>query len=227
MRIVAAIRTLTDRDRCGRAVFTFPDMRMMFPDESAKTLSESLGRLVRAGLLERVGKGIYFNPLSRRSHGRLLEEIAAAMRGGEYNYTSLECALSEWGVISQLPMRYLTVMTTGRKGTFRTPYGTIEFTHTKRSTADIVRNTIVMDPPRLRLATAPAAYRDLKRVGRNLHLVDIEELQEHLDMDDPDVARRYRREAAYLEALQPSWASPDISPWTTARACHDIPSPRR
>ena len=212
MRIVAAIRTLTDWDRRGRAVFTFPDMRMMFPDESAKTLSESLGRLVRAGLLERVGKGLYFNPLSQRGHGRLLEEIAAAMRGGEYNYTSLECALSEWGVISQIPMQYLTVMTTGRKGTFRTPYGTIEFTHTKRSVADILRNTIIMDPPRLRLATAPAAYRDLKRVGRNLHLVDIEELQEYLDMDDPDVARRYRREADYLEALEPSWASPDISP---------------
>ncbi len=212
MRIVAAIRTLTDWDRRGRAVFTYPDMRMMFPDESAKTLSESLRRLVRAGLLERVGKGIYFNPLSQRSHGRLLEEIAAAMRGGEYNYTSLECALSEWGVISQLPMQYLTVMTTGRKGTFRTPYGTIEFTHTKRSAADIVRNTIVMDPPRLRLATAPAAYRDLKRVGRNLHLIDIEELQEYLDMGDPDVVRRYRREADYLEALEPSWASPDTSP---------------
>ena len=212
MRIVAAIRTLTDWDRRGRAVFTFQDMRMMFPDESAKTLSESLGRLVRAGLLERVGKGLYFNPLSQRGHGRLLEEIAAAMRGGEYNYTSLECALSEWGVISQIPMQYLTVMTTGRKGTFRTPYGTIEFTHTKRSVADILRNTIIMDPPRLRLATAPAAYRDLKRVGRNLHLVDIEELQEYLDMDDPDVARRYRREADYLEALEPSWASPDISP---------------
>lgn len=210
MRIVAAIKTLTDWDRRGRTVFTYPDMRMMFPDESAKTLSESLGRLVRAGLLERVGKGLYFNPLSQRSHGRLLEEIAAAMRGGEYNYTSLECALSEWGVISQLPMQYLTVMTTGRKGTFRTPYGTIEFTHTKRSAADILRNTIVMDPPRLRLATAPAAYRDLKRVGRNLHLVDIGELQEYLDMGDPDVARRYRREAEYLEALEPSWVSPDI-----------------
>ena len=48
MRIVSAIRTLTDWDRRGRAVFTFPDMRMMFPGESAKTLSESLGRLVRA-----------------------------------------------------------------------------------------------------------------------------------------------------------------------------------
>ena len=211
MRIDEAIKTLTDWDRRGRAVFTFPDMRMMFPGDSARALSESLTRLTRVGLLERVGKGLYFNPLSRRSHGRLLEEIAAAMRAGEYNYTSLECALSEWGVISQIPMRYLTVMTTGRKGVFRTPYGTIEFTHTKRSAADIVRNTLLPDPPRLRLATAPAAYRDLKRVGRNLHLVDLGELQEHMDMQDPDVARRFRRETKYLETLGPSRASQDVS----------------
>ena len=212
MRAVDAIKTLTDWDRRGRAVFTFPDMRMMFPGESVKSLSESLGRLTRAGLLERVGKGLYFNPLSRRSHGRLLEEIAAAMRRGEYNYISLECALSEWGVISQVPMQYLTVMTTGRKGTFQTPFGTIEFTHTKRSAADIVHHTVLMDPPRLRLATAPAAYRDLKRVGRNMHLVDIEELQEYMDMEDPDVARQYRREVNYLEALGYYQAVPDISP---------------
>ena len=70
MRIAEAIRTLVDWDRRGRAVFTVPDMRMMFPDESAKALPESLARLTRAG------KGLCFYPLSRRSHGRLFEEIA-------------------------------------------------------------------------------------------------------------------------------------------------------
>jgi len=212
MRVAEAIKTLTNWDRRGRAVFTFADMRMMFPDDSAKALTESLARLTRAGLLERVGKGIYFNPLSQRSHRRLLEEIAAAMRAGEFNYTSLECALSEWGVISQVPMQYLTVMTTGRKGVFRTPYGTIEFTHTKRSAADIIRGTVLPAPPRLRLATAPAAYRDLKRVGRNLHLVDIGELQEYVDMQDPDVARQFRREARYLETVESARVSQDVSP---------------
>ena len=48
---------------------------------------------------------------------------------------------------------------------------------------------------------APTAYRDLKRVGRNLHQVDIENLQEHMDMDAPDVARQHRREVKCLEAL--------------------------
>ena len=209
MRIAEAVRTFADWDRRGRAIFTFANLRMMFPGDSEKALAASLARLVREGLLERLGKGVYFNPLSQRNHGRLLEEIAAVMREGEYNYTSLECALSEWGVISQMPMRYLTVMTTGRKGVFDTPYGVIEFTHTKRAATDILRNTVVMDPPRLRIATALAAYRDLKRVGRNLHLVDIEDLQEYMDMDDPAMARLYQREVEYLEALAPSWALQD------------------
>ncbi|MCY4591330.1 MAG: hypothetical protein OXE86_12380 [Alphaproteobacteria bacterium] len=83
------------------------------------------------------------------------------MRAGEFNYTSLECVLSEWGVISQVPVQYLTFMTTGRKGVFRTSYGTIECTHAKRTAADIVRKSVLSDQPRLRPATAPAEYRDL------------------------------------------------------------------
>jgi len=46
--------------------------------------------------------------------------------------------LSEYGVISQIPLDRLTVMTTGRKGIYKTIYGTIEFTHTKRSVENIL-----------------------------------------------------------------------------------------
>ena len=120
----------------------------------------------------------FVNPLSSRSRVGLLERVACAVRRGEYSYISLECALSEWGVISQIPQSYLTVVTTGRKGVFSTPYGVIEFTHTQRSAAKILKNTVQRERP-LRIATAPAALRDLRRVGRNLHLVDLEEMQEH------------------------------------------------
>ena len=54
------------------------------------------------------------------------------MRRGEYSYISLETMLSEYGAISQVPIDRLTVMTTGRKGEYETPFGVIEFTHTKR-----------------------------------------------------------------------------------------------
>ncbi|MCF9158081.1 hypothetical protein J7919_23515, partial [Vibrio parahaemolyticus] len=67
---------------------------------------------------------------------------------------------------SQVMTDRITIMTTGRKGEFRTPYGVIEFTHTKRDDIDIINNTITSARP-LRIAT----LRDLKRVGRNTHLI--------------------------------------------------------
>ena len=64
-------------------------------------------------------------------------------------------------------------MTTGVKGTYKTDYGVIEFTHTKRSIKDILNQVIRTDRP-LRIASKVAALRDLKRVGRNTHLIDME-----------------------------------------------------
>ena len=183
VRTNEAVKTLAEWDRYGWSVFTLRDLRNLFAHRSDKTLSESLRRMVRQGVLERVANEVFVNPLSGRSRAGLFERIACAIRCGEYNYISLESALSEWGVISQVPQAYLTVMTTGRKGTFRTSYGVIEFTHTKRSPADIARNTIERDRP-LQIATAPAALRDLRRVGRNLHLVNLDEMQEYIDVKE-------------------------------------------
>ncbi|MCA2486583.1 hypothetical protein LAZ45_26780, partial [Vibrio alginolyticus] len=75
-----------------------------------------------------------------------------------------------YSVISQVMIDRITIMTTGRKGEFKTPYGVIEFTHTKRDAIDIINNTITSDRP-LRIAKKEAAIRDLKRVGRNTHLI--------------------------------------------------------
>ncbi|CDH34911.1 conserved hypothetical protein [Xenorhabdus bovienii str. Intermedium] len=103
--------------------------------------------------------------------------IAKTMRRGEYNYVSLESALSEYGAISQIPIDRLTVMTTGRKGEYNTPFGTVEFTHTKRAVSDIINHIQDVGRP-LRLANKQAAYRDLKRAGRNTHLVEKEMVYE-------------------------------------------------
>ena len=88
--------------------------------------------------------------MSANGFTHTLENVAKAMRRGEYNYVSLESALSEYGVISQIPMR-LTVMTTGRKGEVNTPFGTIEFTHTSRPIHDILDDIHDIGRP-LRLA---------------------------------------------------------------------------
>lgn len=171
-----AIHRLTAQDRQGRQVFTHHDLATLFPEDNPRTLQAGLDRLVKNGVLVRAVNGVYVNALSANGFTHALENIAKAMRRGEYNYVSLESALSEYGVISQIPMR-LTVMSTGRKAEVNTPFGTIEFTHTARPVHDILDDIHDVGRP-LRLAGKHKAYRDLKRVGRNTELIDEEVLYE-------------------------------------------------
>ncbi len=85
------------------------------------------------------------------------------------------------GVISQIPVDRVTFMTTGREGEARTPYGVIEFTHCKLAWSRILPNLIARDDGLAPLASKQWAYRDLKAVGRNLDLVDMDELEDDDD----------------------------------------------
>ena len=165
---------LAEWDRKGRHVFTRRELAKLFPRDNPKTFAEGLRRLVRGGLLLRACRSVYVNPTAHSLDSRVIERIARALRPGAYNYVSLETLLSESGAISQIPLDRLTVMTTGRKGIYETPYGVIEFTHTKRQAADILSGIRQVDGRPLRVATPAVAWRDLKRVGRNAQLVDRE-----------------------------------------------------
>lgn len=177
MNKMHAIQVLSDFDRQGRFVFTKHDFAKLFPNEAMKTLEESLCRLVKAGILVRASRGVYVNEKAQSRDSYLIEHIAKALRRGEYNYISLESILSEYGLISQVPMSHLTVMTTGRRGTYKTPYGVIEFTHTKRPVANLLSSMRKIEKRPLRVASKEAAIRDLKRVGRNVHLLQQEEYE--------------------------------------------------
>ncbi|MBB72725.1 MAG: hypothetical protein CMF50_10045 [Legionellales bacterium] len=170
MKQAEAINVLNQWDKQGHYVFLKRDLRKLFPDDTSKAFSEALTRLVAKGHLKRACKNVYVYPSAKSFDSYTIERIAIALRRGEYNYVSLESMLSEYGVISQVPMR-LTVMTTGRRGVFYTPYGVIEFTHTKRSIMNILDNTLKLDNRPLRIATESAAIRDLNRVGRNTDLL--------------------------------------------------------
>lgn len=178
MNKIKAIEALRLWDKQKRYVFTKFDLSKLFPNDEPKTLTEGLARLVKAGLLVRACRGIYVNPHALSFDGYTIEHIAKALRRGEYNYVSLESILSEYGSISQIPMDRLTVMTTGREGTYSTPYGIIEFTHTKRSNTDILTHTKLIEKRPLRIALKKTAWRDLKRVGRNVNMVDQEVMQD-------------------------------------------------
>lgn len=171
MNKLLAIKILRAWDKKGRYVFTKHQLAKFFPEDSENTFSEGLNRLVKSEILQRVCRGVYLNKEASSFESLVIERIARVLRAGDYNYVSLESLLSEHGIISQIPLDHLTVMTTGRKGIYKTPYGTIEFTHTKRSVKDILNNTQVVKDRPLRIATQEAAWRDLKRVGRNINLV--------------------------------------------------------
>ncbi len=176
MKQLEAIQILTEFDKQAKYVFIKHDLAKLFSNDNAKALDEGLNRLVKANLLKRACRGIYVNHHAQCFDSYTIEHIAKALRRAFYNYVSLESALSEYGLISQIPLDLLTVMTTGRKGIYKTSYGTIEFTHTKRSAINILDHIQTIAGRPLRIATKNAALRDLKRVGRNLHLLQLEDL---------------------------------------------------
>ncbi len=179
MKQLTVIKRLADIDRrSGRHVYTGEDLASLCHEDNLRALQATVARLVRSGVLERAARNVFVYALSpNRGSGYTIEHIAVALRRGERSYVSLESALSEYGVILQVPIDRTTVMTTGRKGVYKTPYGVIEFTHTERSGSDIRASVKDVGRP-LKLATCRAAIRDLRRVGRNTHLIDEEEIED-------------------------------------------------
>jgi predicted transcriptional regulator of viral defense system len=176
MNKIEAINKLATLDRVGAYVLTKGDLAKAFPDEKEKAFEKSLQRLVADGILQRVAKGIYVNAMARSKKGNVIEDIAAVLRRGHFSYVSRESMLSEYGVISQVPTSRITLMTTGANGLYETPYGTIEFTHTKRRPAELIQRTVTVQGRPLRIATKQAAVADLMRAGRNTNMIDMTEL---------------------------------------------------
>lgn len=184
MKKMELFRKLSELDRRGVHVLARRDIEKLFPEEGEKAMEKSLQRMVADGLLQRVAKGLYVNPAATSKNRWIAEEIAKALRPGSMSYVSLESILSEYGVISQIPVNRMTVMTTGKSGLLETPYGTIEFTHTKRGAAEIVKRTLSVKGRPLRIATKRAAVRDLLRVGRNANMIDRRELEDEQQGDE-------------------------------------------
>ncbi len=171
MNIETALRALSELDNKGRYVYTSKNLATVFWQDQPSTLNAGISRLVKYGILKRATRGVYLYAYSRHIGIHTIDLIAKSLRRGHYNYISLESALSLYGAISQVPIDRLTVMTTGREEEFATFFGVIEFTHTKRSSTQIAASVVNMNQP-LRVANQASALRDLKRAGRNLHLVE-------------------------------------------------------
>jgi len=169
-----ALRRLADRDHC---VFAASDLAAAVPE--CRHVAGLLSRASKTGLLTRVCRGIYLYPLPDYSTGHLLFHAAARLRASEFNYISLETVLSDAGVISQLPINWISIMTSGRSHVVDCGgYGHIEFVHTAQRPDNVARE-LTYDPAcRLWRASIRQALRDMKATRRSLELVDQELVNE-------------------------------------------------
>jgi len=173
-QLAHTLRRLADREHC---VFAASDLAAAVPE--CGHLPGLLSRAAQGGLLERVCRGIYLYPLPDYQAGQLLFLAAARLRAGEFNYISLETVLSDAGVISQVPMNWISIMTSGRSGVIDCGnYGHIEFVHTAQRSDDVSLE-LTYDPDcRLWRASVRQALRDMKATHRSLELVDEEAARE-------------------------------------------------
>lgn len=158
-------------DAGGQWLFTIKQIRAYFPSEETNTLRHALVRHAQAGRIVRVCRGVYAFPFAMSRPLYELESIIPFLRPWELTYISLESRLHELGLISQIPTR-LTCMTSGRSALFQTPFGSIEFSHTKRQPKFLLENLDFDVERGVYLASQKLALADLQRTGRNLDLVD-------------------------------------------------------
>lgn len=176
MKLSETLKRLNDLDGQGVTLFTKHDLGVMF-QEHGETLSSTIKRLAICGVLIRVANGIYVNSRAKQGDD-IIYKVAALLRPGEVNYLSNESVLCNLSIISQQMLDRITVMTTGRSGTFKTPFGVIEFTHTKRDPLMLLQETGKPEGMPIRVANKEVAVRDLKRIGRNVNMIDWEEFNE-------------------------------------------------
>ncbi|MCD6388953.1 MAG: hypothetical protein J7L69_06040 [Desulfobulbaceae bacterium] len=171
-QLAGILESLADNEHY---LFSLQDLRAAVPGQNMASFKALIGRAQKNNLLQRVCRGIYLYPKVQYPSGLVLYHTAARLRAHEFNYLSLESVLSDAGVISQIPLNWITLISSGRShivgcGTF----GHIEFIHTKRSPENIAPQ-LGYDPRcRLWRASVSLALKDMVLTRRNMDLVDME-----------------------------------------------------
>lgn len=162
-------------------LFRTSDLRGLFPGVSDSTFKVLLTRAVHSQLLQRICRGIYYYPEAAKADGMLLFHVAALLRAQHFNYLSLETILSEHGIISQIPVGRITLMSSGRSSIVKCgSFGTIEFVHTAQLPEQLISQLHYDQRRGLWCANISLAIRDMKRTGRNLDLINWDELDESI-----------------------------------------------
>lgn len=141
--------------------------RSLFPHMSPGAYRALLHRAQHRGVLERVCQGIYQYPGHPDTSGLILFRAAALLRAHSFSYISLETVLSEAGIISQMPLAWVTLVSMGRSAQIECGrYGTIEFVHTERPMSDIVDQLHYVPERHLYMASPELALADMRRFQR-------------------------------------------------------------
>jgi len=169
-RLMQGLAAVATPERC---LFTPSDMRAFVPEISNAAWRALLSRAVTPGGLVRMCRGLYLYEPAERRDGLILFRAAARLRAGEFNYISLETVLSDAGVISQVPVNRIFVMSSGRGAVISCGRrGAIEFVHTSRTPAAVAPHLSYDSRCGMLRADVPLAIRDMRAARRGLDLID-------------------------------------------------------
>lgn len=154
-------------------LFSLQDFHALFPNLSKSAFKTLISRAASLKYITRVCRGIYLYQEACSDDGLLLFHTAALLRPDNLNYISLETALSDAGVISQISINWISLMSSGRSNIISCgEFGTIEFIHTNQKPNELIDQLIYDDKCGLWRATVPLAIRDMKVTNRNCDLID-------------------------------------------------------
>ena len=167
------INTLSQLANPQACLFTPDDLRAILPELSQAAFKTLLSRAVRDGHLARICRGLYVYEKAKPDRGWVLPYAAAKLRPLGLNYLSLETVLSDAGVISQMPIDRIMVMSSGRSCVIDCgAWGSIEFVKT-RQPAETLVGQLAFDPgAQLWRASVAQALRDMRATHRNVDLMD-------------------------------------------------------
>ena len=154
-------------------LFSAQDFYPLFSGLTVENIRMLLSRAAKSGVLERVCKGISLAPKSGYDPTLVLFKVSAKLRADCLNYVSLETVLSQSGAISQQPLAWITVMTTGRSGTISCGrFGTVELIHTAKPRARIMPHLRLDARTGMWWADEALALQDMQDARRDTGLVD-------------------------------------------------------
>lgn len=105
--------------------------------------------------------------------GLILPHAVNKLRPLDFNYLSLESVLSDAGVISQIPINRIVIMTSARSSVIDCgQWGSIEFIHTRQHPNELIGQLQYDTDYQMWRATVHQALRDMKATRRSTDLID-------------------------------------------------------